>query len=132
MEFARENVAEGGDDEPGVEEGYFFRGDGLGVDCYGEEEECALGFEAEDVEVGGFAGDEVEGGGGEVGGFCGPGPGGVGADDMGEGFSINGVVLEGGCEDEPAGGVGCDGLKEGLAVLEEGVAEVGLDEVEAL
>jgi len=85
------------------------RGDGPGADVDGQEEESVLGFEAERFEAGGFTRDEVAGGGGEGAALRGPWPGGVGADDVGEGFCVDGVILEGRGEDEPACGVGGDG-----------------------
>lgn len=63
----------------------------------------------------GFAGDEVADGFEEGGGWSEPGPERVGADHVDEG--VEGVILEGQGEEKPAGGVGFDGYKEGLAVL---------------
>lgn len=71
----------------------------------GEEEQIALGFVAEVVERGGFGGDELLEVGGEEGALRGPGPAGVGADDVDQGFCVDVGILEGEGEEKEACGV---------------------------
>lgn len=118
VEGACELVAEGGYNEPRWKGRVDLGFNGAeSVDMDGQQEEVALHFLTHLIQLCRLALHELRDFVGQAGAFRGPGPAGVCAGDVDEGFGEDGVVGEEHGEQEEARRVGGDCGVEGLAVL---------------